>query len=107
MGLTRVIEATKRKIYSEHKNRALPGTPFVCCRITQLYDDGVCVYFYFCTNICGVADPSDVFSGIERYARQEILDNGGSLSHHHGLGKLRSPFVHQIYSQGHMDSILA
>jgi len=42
-----------------------------------------------------------------RFARQEILDNGGSLSHHHGLGKLRSAFVRQIYSQGHVDSIIA
>jgi alkyldihydroxyacetonephosphate synthase len=105
--LTQVVEATKKRIHSEHKSRALPGVPFVCCRITQLYDDGVCIYFYFCMQMSGVAEPSDVFSMIERSARQEILDNGGSLSHHHGLGKLRSSFVPQIYSQGYMDSVVA
>ena len=58
-------------------------------------------------NINGVAGSSDVFSAIERSARQTILDNGGSLSHHHGLGKLRSNFVGQIYAQGYLDSIVA
>lgn len=105
--LMQVIRSTKQRIFSEHKRRALPGVPFVCCRITQLYDDGACVYFYFCMNISCVAKPSDVFSIIERAARQEILDNGGSLSHHHGLGKLRSPFVCQVYSQGYIHALLA
>ena len=105
--LTQVVEATKHRIYSEHKVRTLPGTPFVCCRITQLYDEGACVYFYFCMQISGVAEPSDTFSDIEKAARQEILDNGGTLSHHHGLGKLRSSFVPQIYSQGYIDSLIA
>ena len=105
--LAHVIEATKRKIRAEHSRSALPGAPFVCCRITQLYDDGACVYFYFCMDICGVAAPSDVFAGIERAARSVILNHGGSLSHHHGLGKLRAPFVDQIYSQGHMKSMVA
>jgi len=105
--LERVIEATKRKVFSEHKSLALPGIPFVCCRITQLYDDGVCIYFYFCMNIRGVKEPSNIFSAIERSIRQEILDNGGSLSHHHGLGKLRSSFVQQIHSQGQIDSCVA
>lgn len=102
-----MIQATKQRIYTEHSSRALPGVPLVCCRITQLYDDGACVYFYFCMKISCVAEPSHVFSAIERSARQEILDNGGSLSHHHGLGKLRSPFVRQIYSQGYIDTLVS
>jgi len=57
--------------------------------------------------ISGVVEPSDTFSDIEKAARQEILDNGGTLSHHHGLGKLRSSFVPQIYSQGYIDSLIA
>jgi len=105
--LTQVIQATKHRIYAEHKCRALPGVPFVCSRITQLYDDGACVYFYFCMQISGITNPSTVFSDIEQAARQEILNNGGSLSHHHGLGKLRSSFVDQIYTQGYLDTLFA
>ena len=102
-----VIQSTKERIHTEHRNRSLPGVPFVCSRITQLYDDGACVYFYFCMQISGVAEPSEVFSSIESSARQEILDNGGSLSHHHGLGKLRSPFVDQIYSEAYTGALVA
>ena len=31
-------------------------------------------------------------------AREEILKNGGSLSHHHGIGKLRQRFLPEIKS---------
>ena len=104
-----VIEKTKSTVHSEHRKRALPGLPFVCSRITQIYDEGVCVYFYFCMaiNYKGATDPRDVFGEIEASARREILNNGGSLSHHHGIGKLRSSFVSEIYSDGYMESISA
>ncbi|KAL3756911.1 hypothetical protein ACHAWU_005915 [Discostella pseudostelligera] len=102
-----LIGATKQQICTEHKIRALPGSPFVCCRITQLYDDGACVYFYFSMSMNGVVEPSKVFSCIERSARHEILINGGTLSHHHGLGKIRSEFVPGIYSAGYMDAIIS
>jgi len=105
--LTQVVMATKKRIYEEHKNRSLPGKPFVCSRITQLYDEGACVYFYFCMNSDGVLEPSNVYGEIELCARQEILNNGGSLSHHHGLGKLRSQFVSQIFNDGYVNSLIA
>ncbi len=105
--IQQLIQATKQSIYAEHKNRSLPGNPFVCCRITQIYDDGVCVYFYFCMSMKGVSDPSNVFSCIERSARREIMMNGGTLSHHHGLGKLRSEFAPYFFSQGYVDALVS
>jgi alkyldihydroxyacetonephosphate synthase len=72
----------------------LPGVPFVCCRVTQLYHEGACLYFYMCFNFEGFEDrASAIFADLERAAREEILKRGGSLSHHHGLGKLRSSFA--------------
>lgn len=38
-------------------------------------------------------DPLQVYSEIEELAREEILKAGGSLSHHHGIGKLRKSFM--------------
>ena len=35
---------------------------------------------------------------MERAARDEILQSGGSLSHHHGIGKLRREFLPRIQS---------
>lgn len=50
---------------------------------------GACVYFYFGFNYRGVANPVEMYEEIENSARDEVLANGGSLSHHHG-GEERS-----------------
>jgi alkyldihydroxyacetonephosphate synthase len=93
-----LCERVKRRVRDEHAARDLPGKPFISCRITQLYETGVCVYFYFAYYFKGVENPSKVFSEIERAARDEILQSGGSLSHHHGVGKLRQEFLPKTLS---------
>ena len=37
----------------------------------------------------GVEKPEEVFGKIEHELRKTIIENGGSISHHHGVGKLR------------------
>ncbi|HEY8493904.1 MAG TPA: FAD-binding oxidoreductase [Myxococcota bacterium] len=96
-----LCEAVKERIRAEHAARGLPGKPFVTCRVTQLYPTGVCVYFYFAFYFKGVSgDPSAIYAEIEHAAREEVLARGGSLSHHHGIGKIRQPFVGRIASPG-------
>jgi alkyldihydroxyacetonephosphate synthase len=94
-----LCENVKRRIREEHAARGLPGVPFISCRITQLYDTGVCVYFYLAYYYEGVDRPSEVFTEMERAARDEVLRSGGSLSHHHGVGKLREGFLPEIMSE--------
>jgi alkyldihydroxyacetonephosphate synthase len=94
-----VISATKARIRKEHSDRCLPGKPFIGCRVTQLYHEGACVYFYFCMSFDSVPNASTVYSDIEHAARSTILSNGGSLSHHHGIGKARSRFLQCIDSE--------
>jgi alkyldihydroxyacetonephosphate synthase len=62
----------------------------ISCRVTQTYDVGSCVYFYFGFKWNGVGNPVSVYEHMEELARDEILASGGSLSHHHGVGKLRA-----------------
>lgn len=88
----------KVRLLEEHQKRGLPGKPFITCRVTQVYDSGVCIYFYFGYSYKGVDNPSKVYSEMEKAARQEILNSGGSLSHHHGIGKLREGFLSDIKS---------
>jgi len=96
--LSNLVEKTKQRVVNEFGLRCLPGRPMISARVTQLYDNGVCVYFYLCLNLEKVDDPSVVFGEIEHCAREEILDQGGSLSHHHGIGKLRAPFMEKVNS---------
>jgi alkyldihydroxyacetonephosphate synthase len=39
-----------------------------------------------------------VFGKIERSLREAIISNGGSISHHHGVGKLRKDFMKDTLS---------
>jgi alkyldihydroxyacetonephosphate synthase len=93
-----VVNAVKRRVHEEHAARRLPGKPFISVRVTQLYEAGACLYFYFAFYYKGVEHPSEVFAELERAARDEILKMGGSLSHHHGIGKLRSAFLPRVFT---------
>lgn len=70
----------------------------ISCRVTQTYDAGACVYFYFGFNYAQIKDPVETYEHIESVARMEIFLNGGSISHHHGVGKLRSRWYSESIS---------
>jgi alkyldihydroxyacetonephosphate synthase len=88
----------KRRLAEEYAARKLPGNPFTTCRITQLYQTGVAVYFYFGFHHTGVEHPAAVYAELEHAARDEILRSGGSLSHHHGIGKIRRDYLPRVFS---------
>lgn len=73
---------------------------FVSMRVTQLYETGAAVYVYFGYNYAYANIPRDkvveVYEEIENECRDECLKQGGSLSHHHGIGKIRKRFMKQI-----------
>ena len=100
---SRAIELYDRvrvRVEAEHARRGLPGKVFFTGRITQVYPSGVAMYFYLGFYAKGVADPVAAYAALEHAAREEILACGGSLSHHHGVGKLRQDFLGEIYSEG-------
>ena len=93
-----LCDNVKRRLTTEYARRGLPGKPFVTCRVTQVYQTGVCVYFYFGFHHKGMERPDLVYAELEHAARDEILRSGGSLSHHHGVGKIRRGFLPRIFS---------
>jgi alkyldihydroxyacetonephosphate synthase len=93
----------KRRLVDEFAARKLPGKPFITCRVTQLYQTGVAIYFYFGFWHKGVERPDAVYAELEHAARDEILKSGGSLSHHHGVGKLRRDFLPRVFSPASLE----
>lgn len=93
-----LVNRVKGRIYAAHDERKLPGRPFVSCRVTQVYETGCCVYFYMAFYSKGVENAVGAYHEIEAEARKEVIAAGGSISHHHGVGKLRLPFVSDIMS---------
>ncbi len=96
--LPSMCEAVKQRILSEHKRLGLPGNVIISWRVTQLYHSGAAVYFYLGTLVTGVKNPAEQFATLEHAARETILEHGGSISHHHGVGKLRAGFVKDVKS---------
>lgn len=93
---SRVLElcqAVSDRVHASCAALGVRGAPFVSCRVTQLYDTGACVYFYFAFSALGLDEPLAVFSRVESDARVEIMLRGGSISHHHGVGKHRAGFL--------------
>lgn len=98
-----LAENVKRRIHDEYAARGLPGKPFATCRVTQVYQTGVCIYFYFGFHHKGMEDPARVYAELEHAARDEILKSGGSLSHHHGVGKIRQRFLPRVFSKAALE----
>ncbi len=47
----------------------------------------------------------DTFFSDTKYRNLSIIENGGSISHHHGVGKLRKDFIPDTISKGSIDLI--
>eukprot|EP01094_Clydonella_sp_ATCC50884_P019109 TRINITY_DN3667_c1_g1_i1.p1 TRINITY_DN3667_c1_g1~~TRINITY_DN3667_c1_g1_i1.p1 ORF type:complete len:657 (+),score=226.26 TRINITY_DN3667_c1_g1_i1:47-1972(+) len=93
-----LCEKVKERIYTSCKEKGLPFQPLASCRVTQTYDTGACVYFYFAYVYRGVEEPLERFAEVEGEARDEVLKWGGSISHHHGVGQLRKQWVTETVS---------
>jgi len=90
-----VKNCIRRELKRYNINNAL-----ISCRLTQTYDAGACIYFYFAFNYHSVAEdnPIKIYNSIEEAARNEILASGGSISHHHGVGKIRKQWLKETVS---------
>ena len=101
---SRVVElcaAVKRCIEDTAKQAGVPAAPLVGCRVSQGYATCACVYFYYGLLSRDVyKDDLAVFSNVEHEARKTVLAHGGSLSHHHGVGKLRKEWFATEARQG-------
>jgi alkyldihydroxyacetonephosphate synthase len=99
--------AVEQALAAECARRGVIGAPYLSYRVTQTYHAGVCVYFTMGFSAHGLADPTTAFTEIEHVLRQVVIDHGGSLSHHHGVGKIRQSFLPQVHSPAALDLIRA
>jgi alkyldihydroxyacetonephosphate synthase len=93
-----VCEAVAERAMELHKQYKLPGMPYVSPRVTQLYHSGVCIYFTHAYSARDVEHPDEIFATLDYELRKTIMANGGSISHHHGVGKIRKDFMDNTIS---------
>jgi alkyldihydroxyacetonephosphate synthase len=99
--VSELIRNVKKCLERASKTGGVQYPIYSSARVTQVYDAGACIYFYFAINYYGINDPVKLYNDIEAAARDEILASGGSLSHHHGIGKIRRRWMKEtIGDQG-------
>ncbi|MBT6146895.1 MAG: FAD-binding protein [Gemmatimonadetes bacterium] len=94
-----VIGAVEQQLAQLAQEHQLPSKPYLAYRVTQTYHTGVCIYFTMGFSGKGLDKPDHVYHLVESSLRQTILDHGGSLSHHHGVGKIRKSFLPDIQTE--------
>lgn len=93
-----LITQVEEELKQQHQAFNLPGRPYLSYRVTQIYHTGVCLYFMFGLYTKGVQHPEVICNQIEHALRQTIINNQGSISHHHGVGKIRQDFMKDTLS---------
>ncbi|MBK5233231.1 MAG: FAD-binding oxidoreductase [Thermoleophilia bacterium] len=70
------------------------GAPRISCRLTHVYPDGAAPYF---TVIAPAIRGGEVeqWDEIKAAASQAIIDNGGTITHHHAVGRDHRPWYDQ------------
>ena len=85
-ALDRVYDATTAAIM------AVPNALAATCHLSHSYLDGACLYFTFAAR-----PPADqiesTYVAIWDAGQRAVLEAGGNLSHHHGIGLNRGRFV--------------
>jgi alkyldihydroxyacetonephosphate synthase len=66
-----------------------PG--WVSCRLTHVYPDGAAVYFTFCA-LGRKSALVDQFWEIKRAALTTVTQHGGTITHHHAVGRHHRPW---------------
>lgn len=70
---------------------------YIMCHLSHNYHSGACLYFTF-----AIADMSDdvlaKYDHVKRAIQQSFIDNDGTLSHHHGVGREHAPWMSQDIS---------
>ncbi len=70
---------------------------------SHFYPQGTNLYFIFILKMVDVTEYQKFHRGII----EAILENGGSISHHHGVGKLFAPFMEKHLGREQMDVLRA
>jgi alkyldihydroxyacetonephosphate synthase len=94
-NVSALCSRTKQRIIDEAMKLGYARADiWVSFRLTQMYETGGVVYVYLSLAHKGTRkDIVDEYSIVEDAARDEVMLAGGSISHHHGVGKLRKQFM--------------
>jgi alkyldihydroxyacetonephosphate synthase len=86
--------------------RALGRHVLVMAHMSHAYPDGCSIYFTF-LGVSRKSDGTKLHEAVWRDALAAALAAGGTLSHHHGVGRLRAPFLAEELGAGGVHALAA
>lgn len=84
-----------RDLYHSMKERLGGIADLAGCHLSHVYPDGACLYF---TLASACSDDEEAASTLARWwetGMRACLDAGGSISHHHGIGRVKAPWLEE------------
>lgn len=73
--------------------QALRQKLVVLCHLSHGYVDGACLYFTFAGSAADESGAVPLHQELWDTVMSQVLDNGGTIAHHHGAGLARSPYL--------------
>jgi alkyldihydroxyacetonephosphate synthase len=93
--MTQMHDKTVAAAYKAMEEAGVQG--FVMCHLSHSYHSGACQYFTFAINDASEHN-METYDRVKRAIQQSFMDNGGTVSHHHGVGEEHSPWLDQDIS---------
>jgi alkyldihydroxyacetonephosphate synthase len=75
------------------------GVIIAFAHASHFYPQGVCFYFSFGGTPVKRIKPNDFYKSVWNAAMRSCIDAGGSISHHHGIGIMRAPWLKEELGQ--------
>ncbi len=83
------------------------GTPGVVgCHISHLYETGASLYFTFLAP-ASTGKEIDQWQAVKAAASRAIVDGGGTITHHHAVGRDHVPWLEREIGEGGIDALRA
>ena len=96
--LKSAVTEALRAGFAEHDAKSL-----VMCHISHVYPTGAALYFTIIANLRGSGDEVLAqWDAVKTRVNDAILAGGGTISHHHGIGRDHAPWLAQEIGDGGM-----
>lgn len=89
-----------RALYHSIKDTLSNLAEFVGCHLSHVYEDGACLYFTMGSSCESDDEALDMNARWWDAGMRATLDAGGTISHHHGVGRLKSPWLEEELDGG-------
>ncbi len=90
---SRLGELRQRVAAAIRDSLSAQGTPgFAFCHLSHAYADGASLYFTFIARARHGAEPEQ-WAAVKRAASEAIVATGGTITHHHGVGRYHAPYM--------------